>query len=402
MKRTIRKYSAVVIILFIGNLAVFSQKQKESNSTDLKVEIVDSRSNQSEKSPTKEILDYLFKLLGPGVALFGIIATLPLLRKKLTENHISNELNNIQRSNSEIQKFNQELIDKYSPYTYTNEILNKDNLEIIYDDIQKVYKISLDASSDVSTLMFYIKRTLETSIRHYDKSAEIFSTRNFFSFLINMLELVNFYSTQAVQIPKSSKVEKQDLIRESLKKYVTHSHILKYKYFKRGVIEDPNSAHFTLFSEKVNHTNISLLMRSIYQVYWRPNAIAKILYINKIYAPLIIKTPFEKGIFGKEEKTLFLIGYNGQTSFGSDGEKKTIDLYYSNLEDNFHFTSTITPDIINSAYFDCYIIDSEFDFNNHTQIVSTGIETVKIKFDKDYLINQYEVNKGKFKNKLTK
>lgn len=59
------------------------------------------------------IWSYFVEILGPAVALTGILLTLPVLKKKLTETHISDSLKKIQETNSLIQSSNQRLIDDF-------------------------------------------------------------------------------------------------------------------------------------------------------------------------------------------------------------------------------------------------------------------------------------------------
>lgn len=292
-----------IILLFLNLFLVknsFGQTPNiEKEKTDYLIEL---KISQKEKETNFDNYFKYFKdLLGPAIALFGILMTLPILRKKLTENHITTTLNNIQSANSEIQSFNQKLIDKYIPLTYSNDLLTKQDIENALIDLQEGFHLSQKASSDVTTLMFFIKTTIQGTIKHYDpKNSKLFSTRGFLGFIIDNLELVNFYSTQVVQIPKSSKTKKSNLITKSLRKHVTHSDIVQYRHFKLGIIEDPDSAHFTMFCGKVNRNNHALLMRSAFQIYWSPNAIAKILFLNKIYAPSIIEMPHKDPLFGTE------------------------------------------------------------------------------------------------------
>lgn len=392
------------IILF-GAL-VFSSFNQETDpekevSAVIELEVTQKQSsNQFDK-----YFGYFKDILGPIVALIGIFLTLPILKKKLTENHITTKLNEIQAANSEMQAFNQRLIDKYLPLTYSDEFLSKKDIEGALLDLQKGFQISQKASSDVATLMFYLRATIYGVIKHYDAiNSKSFTTRVFLGFIMDNLELVNFYSTQVVQIPKSSKTQKSDLIIKPLRKYVSHSQVVQYRHFKFGVIDDPDSAHFTMFIGKVNRTKHALLMRSAFQIYRSPNAIAKLLYANKIYAPSCLSMPHEDPLFGTKSLDLYLIGFSTSNQISSDPEapSKVVDLIYSNPEDSHRFVAGLQEERFKSIFNDNWIQGSGFQISRSIKMTKIEIETFILKFDRKYLDEQYKRNKKQIKKKLRK
>jgi len=324
-------------------------------------------SQKEDMSNLDKYLDYFKDIFGSLVALLGILLTLPILRKKLIENHITNKLNEIQTKNSEIQSYNQKLIDKYIPLTYSNDLLTKQDLENALNDLQEGFHISQNASSDVATLMFYLKTTVQGAIKHFDnKKSKLFSSRGFYGFIMDNLDLVNYYSKQVVQIPKSTKTQKNDIITKALRKYVSDSQIVQFKYFKLGIIDSPDSAHFTMFTGKVNRTNHSLLMRATFQIYMSPRAVAKLLYINKIYAPLILSMPHENPLFGTKSLDLYLIGFSisNQISVDPNEPSKVVDLIYSNPEDFHRFVEALKYEKLKTEFKDNWIPDSKFELSS--------------------------------------
>lgn len=349
------------------------------------------------------IFGYIKDISGPTIALLGIIVAVPILRKKLVASHITSKLNEIQTANSSVQSFNLELIDKYTPLTFSNDLLEPNDLKVLLLDLRKIFHISQKASSDVATLTFFLKTTLEGTIKHYDtKTSKRFSTRSLLGFVIENLELINFYASQVVQVPKSSKTKGRDLINKKIKKYVTHSQIKQYKHFKLGIIEDANSAHFTLFSSSVNARNHILLMRATFQIYWSPNAIAKLLYLNKIYAPSILSIQESGSFFHPEPLNLFLIGFSSKRVLSKDPDapSEKVELIYSNPDDFYLFVNSLTYEKIKKSCEDIWITNSYFQIDKSLSMTKQERETFTLSYDEVYLKTLFKKNKRVIRKKL--
>ena len=368
-----------------------------------KVQIESDVSSNKTISEFDNILNHLKDILGPAIALFGILMTLPILRKKLIENHIITSLNEIHSANSEVLVFNQNLIDKYISYTYMDSKMSKQDIEIILKDIQKGFHLSQKASSDVVTLMYYLKNVVQNTVRNYDSnSLKCLTSASFLGFIITILELVNFYTTQVVQIPKSSKTQSKNIIIKSLRRFVTYSNINQYKHFKLGIINDPDSAHFLIFCDKANKSGHPLLLRSTFQIHWNPNSIAKILYLEKIYAPSILEKSVNNSMLGIERLVLYLVGFILQNQFSDNPNdpKRIVKLIYSNPNDFYHFVSGLTYDKLKSDFVDSWVINSDFYINNSISMENIDFETISLKFDKCILENLFHKNIKKIKNKI--
>lgn len=396
-----RKFLLIICLVIATQLLMANPKGKPESQNKTTVEL--EFSQKENKSETEKYYEYLKDLLGPSVALLGILLTISILRKKLIENHITTKLNEIQSKNTEIQSYNQKLIDKYIPLTYSNDLLTKEDLENALNELQEGFHISQNASSDVATLMFYLKTAVQGAIKHFDnKKSKLFSTRGFYGFIMDNLDLVNYYSKQVVQIPKSTKTQKSNIISKTIRKYVSHSQIEQFKYFKLGIIDSPDSAHFTMFTGKVNRTNHALLMRSTFQIYFSPKAIAKLLFINKIYAPLILSKPYENHLFGTNSLDLYLIGFSisNQVSVDPDAPTKVVDLIYSNPEDFHRFIDALKYEKLKTDFKDIWIPDSKFELSKSISMTKVEIETFRLKYDKTYLNELHQKNSRKIKKKI--
>lgn len=348
----------------------------------------------------KYVKDFLSLVLGPLVALIGIWYTLPILRKKLVENHITTALSKIQVTNIEVQKANQKLIDKYLPLTYSWYRLNKNEIEAIFKKVIKVYYLSQEGSSDVVTVLFYLKITLQKVLKHFDDKSDIYS-KDAYNLVINSLKLTNFYCTQVVQIPKSPEIEKRNIINEKIRKYVTFADYTKYKHFDQGVIHDPNSAHYTMFYERVRKGTNTLIKRSAFQIYKDVAPVAKTLYLDRIYAPLILEKYDHESVMHEGSLKLYLIDYSFRNELTlKDGSKRNvIDVVYSNADD-FAFVEILNYKKLKEDFEDSFIPNSGFAIEKANKLVPKGLETLTLQFDKAYLEDSFNRNKSKIKRKL--
>jgi len=356
---------------------------------------------EREKSTFDTAFTYIKEILGPLVALIGILLAIPILKKKLVENHISTALTKIQDCNKLVQKKGQELTDKYLPLTYSSELLRKNEVNKAFEDIKKLYYLSQDGSSDVVSLLFYLKATVQGTLKHYD--SKIFLTsRTFYGFIIDILQTTDFYCSQVVQIPKSTATETSHLINKKLRKYVTHSDFIKYQHFYQGVIDDPHSAHYTIFYGKVNEWGINLMKRAAFQIYFNSSPIKKLLYLNELYAPTKIEMLHDDPFFGSKSLKVFLIGFklSTQMTLADSSQKLIVELIYSNPDDFHRFASNLKFEMIKDKFKDTSLDKSTFDLSKASKMTSNDFETFSLVFSEDYLRQQFKSNKGKFRKSM--
>lgn len=347
---------------------------------------------------------YFIDLLSPLIAIAALWLTIPIIKKKLLENHISKALMDIQDANKKILSDTTDLIDEFLPKTYSLEHVNKAELEVIFEKIKLLYKSSQEGSSDCQTMLFFLKSTLQNTIKNYDKvkNSSLY-TREIYGLVIFTLEHVEFFSTQVVQIPKSTKTNIENLINKRIKKYVSHSEFEKYRHFNQGLIDDPNSAHYLIFYNKINSVSYNLLKRSAFQVFWDVSALKKMLYISGIYAPLEVN---ERDLDSKTtligDCTLYLIGFKMSSEhIVQEGvQTKVVDLIYANPSDFFSFVSTLTLETLKSKFKDNFMPDIAFDFDNANKFSHKDIETISLQFDRAYLEKLFNQNRSKLKRKL--
>ena len=338
------------------------------------------------------------------IAIITIVITYPILKKKLLENHISNALNDIQIANKKLIVKSTELIHEYVPLTYTNKWVEIKELVYIAKVITDLQKLSLEANKDSNTILIFLKITLRNTIKHYDSSKHgMISTREIFGIIINVLEQVIYFSTQVVQIPKSSKTSKNNLINKKISKFVTHSEFEKYKYFKQGFIDDPKSAHLLLFYSYLNSSSTKLITRSAFQIFEDTSPLQCMAYVREFYAPMHLEKKENHPLFS-DRLLLQFMGFKISTSLSTvtNTSTRVIELNYTNPSDFFGFTDSLTMKTLIDGFKDILIEDSGFDLSQMNKFSKHEKQIISIEFNYEYCQKLFGKNKKNMKKLMKK
>ena len=390
----------ILITLFLC-LGCFPQQSKDSS--DNKVDFQITLSSKIDTSLFDKIWIYIKDLLGPAVALIGILLSLRLLRKKLIENHVTKQLVQIQDTNREVQKQCEKLIDNYLPKFDNNEKLNIKEAEATFVEIQELYYLALDSSSDVVTMLFYLKTTLQGALKYYKSTNESFiTTREYYRLILGILQRTVFYTTKVIPIPKSTKTESKYLINKKIRKFVRNTDYSQFKYFSHGIIYDSLSAHYILFYSKVNYCH-PYIQRAAYKIYDDYKPILRILYSIDIYAPPFLESEDEAPVFGTMKLNLIGISHQTEVSFNEAPNSKIVELTYSNTNDIFNFVDeSLKFEKFKTKFHDTLFNFSEFDLNEAKSMKNIGFESIIVKFDLEYLKQKFKANKYKINEAMKK
>jgi len=328
---------------------------------------------------------------GFAAAIVIYIFTRRLLKEKLIETHITKKLNEIQDANTEVRIKSEKLFDKYFLLGDIS-ILSKEVLEEVLKDIKKLSLISEKASSSITTIIILLKLTLMRAHKGFDKTQETFIFKiDFYNFIIEILESVNYYSTEVVEIPKSVKNIKKETIAKKLKKYVKNSEINSFKHFKLGVDKSVDSAYFLLFIDAVIRSKIIYLMLCALDKNRSPKNLAKMLYCHNIYAPSILEND-DSGLLGEGDK-IYLIGFYISSTL------KEIKLYYSDPSTANTFDFNIFKKHI-EKYKDIWIENSNFSFSKGRVIPMKNENFFTLEYKREYLEELFKKNKKAIKRKI--
>jgi hypothetical protein len=349
-----------------------------------------------------KIWSYIVDLLGPIIALITVLITIPLIRKKLIENHITQRIEQIHQSNSQMRFYCQKLLNKYTPLVYTTNPLKHKDIKNLYKDIEEGFLNTQDSSSEVATLMYYLKSTIQqidVYFQRYNKNFG-FYTSDLLRFVVNTLHKIIEYSTQVVPVPVTAEVKNVEVIIKPLRNFVTDRKISQYKNFKLGVNYDVDSANCLIYSDMVNKTELSYLMESVFRVLYPTKAIAKLLYVHKIYAPLI----WDSNIHGEPKifaRRLTLIGFaeHDNLNLDTDISTHTVELYYSNLT-NRQYKPILTESSFLNDFKDAWLNTDTSKIPEPLKFQHRTSEIISVEIERDKLQERFKLHKRDIKSKL--
>jgi hypothetical protein len=401
-----KTFTIFLLILFSGVNAIYAGSKPEAKQQIYLNQktpiIVQIKEPPKVHSMSEKIYDGLKDWSGAIIAISGFIAGYFLIRRKLIEKHISTALEDIQKANERTMIESTKLVDEYITKSYESKSLDKEDLQNVLDKIKEVYIVSQSGSSECQTLLFYLKFTIQESIRHYPGGPDHFErllNHDFYITIVQTLENVIFYSKQVVTIPKSTRTKSLSMLKPKYAKFTTGARYSTYRHFNLGFISDPNSALFLMFIYRINFSYNTLLKRSAFKLFWNSNMLSVIMYMEKIYAPLKIEKP--KTIDSDDvDYSLYLIGFEILNYSSQSGGNKIVRLIYSNPNDGIHFMkSTINKGVLKN-YIDSTIKDSGFILSKGYKESYKVIESVSIDFNLDYLEKLFVKNKRQIKRNL--
>lgn len=338
-----------------------------------------SDATEVSKKKSFEIIDIFLKYTKEVLVIIGLVGGIcigyPALRKKLTEDHVKKLIQEIQDSNKEIKILCHTLIDKHLSRTYKNEPVSEHDLQSIFNELDSLHKKSLNASKEVVTFVFFLKRTVQGVLRQYPPSQKIHSiitTSEIFGLYIMILQEIVLFTTKIVNIPRSSSTKKFRYINKKIKPFMTKTRYKRFNHFEQGVDNKIASPLLSSFYSQINKCSNILILKSAYKITQSPAPISRLLYLNKIYFPAILRSKTEI-IFGK--RYYHLVGFNKARQFSNEGEKTVYILSYANISDVFHFTKTLNPSKLFNEFTDAYIDSKGI---SHVQISKISKENLKI------------------------
>lgn len=374
-----------------------TQTLLNSNHNHNSTTVIQVKEPEKEKSTGDKFYQFLKDWSGTIVGLVGFIGGYALIRRKFIESHITKMLIDIHDANKILQEEVTNLIDLYVPKTYTNEYVHEEELNDINESIMKLFKLSQKGSSDVQTTLFYLKFTIQQTIKNKDhrRYTPIIS-REIYGIILMTLDRVTFLLSQVVQAPSSIRVKSMDWFDDKeLKNLVNNSEFNIYSSFRQGLDHDANSALYFLFYRDILYKSNTLFMRSAFQIYEDTIAISHLLFKANIYAPLTISASY-----GDEQdvQTLYLVGFRPSEEWlQTGGIRKYVKLIYSNPSDFMLFTDGLTKEQLKTRYHDDYLPDSGFSMKNLERKLSPSFETIVLYFDLDYMKELFKKNEDRIK-----
>ncbi|WP_163323000.1 hypothetical protein [Draconibacterium mangrovi] len=399
---TKKSFYLKLTLLLIGLTFIIFYDSYAGNSSQACLNNIAEANVSTSNFSFDKIWSYLVGLLGPGVALYAVYIARPLLRNKLIENHVTQRIDQIHKSNSEVRQYCLKLIRNYTPSVYEHDKFGEEDLNKIIRDLEKGYLITHESSTEVATLLYFLKNTLQQYGRrfdYYEQKFHVFSS-DIFPFVINVLNRVVSYSTQVIPVPVTTDISNKDLIIKPLSRFVTDGKISKFKNFRLGVNFDKDSASCLIYTDMVNRTSMEYLKECSSIVISSISSIGKLLYLREIYAPLIwASKKYPKDALFRI--TLTLVGFDENTNIGIEGgeSNKTVVLYYSNLS-NFGYSPKLTEETFVDNFLDDWLSIGNFKYPKPIKFAYVTDEMIKVEVDRKELQEIFNSHKRKIRNNL--
>lgn len=369
--------------------------------------VVSLLSTDNINSFTTTLLGYLNSLITPLGIILGLVLGYPLLRKKLIERYVTEQLQIIHDNNRIVRKECVGLKRKYGKrrdeIDLTTEVLNE-----IVDDLRGLCEDSIDANQNVykySRLVLDCFESFAESVK--DKIPNNYSERYYactlFYLLHRHLEMIYTYASSIGYVTDNYKVERKPLIAPTLKRLVSEGEIYRVESIDDSLSHKHSSAmlvnYYGINNSCLNNNNGTLL-RSCYLTAPTPSPLARILYSKELYLPLVLKKG--QGNWFLERK-LVLIGFSERTStkIESGETSRSILCYYANITDIGFIEGTISNSNDLNAFTDDYLGVPTLDFSNVQDFAKDG-ENITFELDRAIAMQQFKKNKRKLKRRLKK
>ncbi|WP_297097827.1 hypothetical protein [uncultured Draconibacterium sp.] len=389
-------------LLLIGLAFIFFNDLAAVNSSQTCLCKISESNVSTSNLSFNMIWSYLVVLLGPGVALYAVIAARPLLKRKLIENHVTQRIDQIHKSNLDVRKYCQKLISDYTPEVHNFNRLSKEDVNNLANALEKGYLIAQDSSTEVATLMYYLRSTVRQYARrfdYYDKTFNVFAS-DILVFVVNSLGKVVQYSSQVVPVPVKTEIKSFRVVTKPIKRFVSDGEMTKFKDFRFGVNYDKDSMLCLFYTDMVNATSMPYLKECAGAVVKTTKSIAKLLYFRKLYAPLLLEhNKFKDDPFFK--RVLTLVGFDEYTKYNM-GEKvssETVVLYYSNLTSRSH-KPKLTKESFANYLSDSWLDIKRNDLPKPLKFEYVTDEMIKVEYERNSLKQPFLIHKRSIKKKL--
>lgn len=379
--------------------SIFTNVSNTKSDTIL-IHLTSDSSENIKEDKLKKFLDYIIQIATIAALLLGVILGYPAILRKLQEEHIKELIKTTQETNNKIKRKSIEIINKYSTRAYKDVVITKNEIQEIYNEIVKLNEESVDASKEVNTLTFLLKTTFQGILRYYNpgNNKDIYSSE-LFNLYLSILGEVVFFTTKVVNLPRRVSTSKIKRINKKLDKFLNQNTFKKYKYFEQGL--DYSSCNAVVFSFYANVFAIEnhIFYRAAYNIIKNPAPIIRMLYLEKLYIPPILKK--EKDVLFFKDFYLHLIGYKIYDYKSEKEEKKIVKCYYANISDSYAWIHNINLDDLKNNFKDNYL-------NNNKKEIVLKINSLKeykpeciaIELDFNFLNRLFIENRKFIKQKM--
>jgi len=315
---------------------------------------------------TTTLFNYFNQIIAPLGVVLGIILGYPLLKRKLIDSYITKQFEIMHDNNRIVRKECLRLQEKY-PVKYISQDLNQEFLTMLLEDFKKLNEMAIDANPDAYKYSYLLYKSLKTFSEKIKSNIPYISHEKYYietlsTFVNNHIEQIYLYSKSIGFIPQNSNIKEKPILVFKLKEYVTDNKYYHVEDIDHSLSNKHTSALLvTFFSTTFRSlsTQNGFLFQSCYETAPSPSPLARIMYNQSIYLPLVL---VGETLLIFVEPKLVLVGYVRETSTKLQSGISTNYLvcHYANIS-NFGFVSGCLKDKQSlSTYKDTYIQETVF------------------------------------------
>lgn len=350
----------------------------------------------------KDWADILTNVLTPISIILGIILGYPLLKKKLTEQHILREFDIMDAANRSVRHKIVELQDKHKPENVESE-LKLDYVNEILNDITELRQLALDATPEVFRYINLIYKSLVHLSENFPSNATqtltTFRIQNWFQ---HQLHEAFSYSKSIGIVPTGETINKSVVNNKRILPYISNNNIIEIKDIAHSIDYYHDDAMLVVFfSITIKDLNDSCipLYKSIYNAAPSPAPYARLLLSDDVYIPLILLK--NDSFIGLPYQVQYqLIGYKRMKRNSTKGEEYNyyICIYSSVISSGFldygiSDINSLTP------FRDAYL-NSDFDIKKFRNFKNIDTKTFSLEISVEEALSYFISVKSKLEKKL--
>ena len=343
---------------------------------------------------TTTSFNYFNQIIAPLGVILGIILGYPLLKRKLIDSYITKQFEIIHDNNRIVRKECLRLKQKY-PVKYISQYLNQEFLAMLLEDVKKLNELAIDANPDAYKYSYLLYKALETFSEKIKSNIPYISHERYFietlsTFVHNHIDQIYLYSKSIGFIPQNSNIKEKPILVSKLKEFVTDNKYYHVEDIDHSLSNKPTSALLvTFFSTTFRSlsTQNGFLFQSCYETAPTPSPLARIMYNQSIYLPLVLEG---KKIMNFVDPILVLVGYVREESLMVESGISTDYLvcHYANIS-NFGFVSGCIKEKQSlSTYKDTYIQETVFNPSDIEEFRING-ESITIKISEEIAMKYF-------------
>ncbi|MEX0988172.1 MAG: hypothetical protein WD052_11910 [Bacteroidales bacterium] len=332
------------------------------------------------------------------------------IKKYLIEDIIKDRVKSVHAANSQAREITNKIIQEINDKDDISRPADEDDVLHINSLTKKLVSATSDSSSEIHSLAFLLYETtknIQLSIRKEVGDTKRYEGRTaseFYNLVLHTSSKINFFASNIIDIPKSTRTIKYHEIKKKVRKYLSKTGFKTLKDFQTGLDLDSNSSTSLIFFNLLNRsTNDYIFARKFFLAIRDNTPILYHLYVNEIYFPLVLNrqddSPMLKMFY---EGKLHLIKIEKkETTLGENDGRIFYELTYSNLIPFVRFVDNITKKKLIDSYRDSFIDKHQNHFAGLIKkFTLLGEESLKVECDEEDAKAYYKMIKRDFKKKL--